>query len=78
MLLSDGVMRVVSVKMDDILLERIDAYAIAHGMNRSEAIRNAIMLLLKQEEEKETFKIRVEKGFPVRRRVRRNGRKSGN
>ena len=42
-------MRVVSFKLDLTTLELLDKYAIEHGMERSEAIRRAIVLMLSEE-----------------------------
>jgi len=42
-------MRPVSVKLPKELLELLDLYAINHNMNRSEAIREAITKLLKED-----------------------------
>lgn len=54
-------MRSVSFKIDDYLLEKLNKYAIEHRMNRSEAIRKAIELLLNQEKEEEVELAKVEK-----------------
>ena len=42
-------MRSVTVKLPKELLELLDRYAINHNMNRSEAIREAIKKLLKED-----------------------------
>jgi len=42
-------MRTVTVKLPEELLELLDWYAINHNMNRSEAIREAIKKLLETE-----------------------------
>ncbi len=42
----------ITVKMEEDLLEQLDAFAIRNKLNRSEAIRLAIRLLLKEEERK--------------------------
>jgi len=42
-------MKPVSVKLPKELLELLDLYAINHNMNRSEAIREAITKLLKED-----------------------------
>ncbi len=42
-------MRVVTFKMDEDLLEKLDTYARLKGMTRSEAIRLAIKKLLEEE-----------------------------
>ena len=55
-------MRIVTFKMEEDLLELLDRYAIKYGLNRSEAIRKAIELLVKDEINKETVHVaRVEK-----------------
>ncbi|AWR96173.1 ribbon-helix-helix protein, CopG family [Acidianus sulfidivorans JP7] len=52
-------MRVITVKMDDELIEKLDFYAKTHKVSRSEAIRQAILKYIrenavkKREEEKE-------------------------
>ena len=43
-------LRVVTFKIDDDLLERLDRYARSKRISRSEAIRLAILKLLKEEE----------------------------
>jgi metal-responsive CopG/Arc/MetJ family transcriptional regulator len=53
--------RVVTLKISADLLEQLDAYAIRNKMNRSEAVRKAIEHLLRDEENKTTTQIRVEK-----------------
>ena len=40
-------MRIVSVNLDEKMLEELDRYAIEHNMTRSDVIRKAIELLLK-------------------------------
>lgn len=42
-------MRVVTFKVDEDLLEKLDTYARLKGMTRSEAIRKAIIKLLNEE-----------------------------
>ena len=42
-------MKVVTVKLDEALLYKLDRYAMNHKLNRSEAIRLAIRKLLEQE-----------------------------
>jgi len=42
-------MKVVSVNLDEKILEELDRYAIEHNMTRSDVVRKAIELLLKQE-----------------------------
>lgn len=54
-------MRVVSFKVEEELLEQLDRYTIMHGLNRSEAIRKAIELLIKSNEEVEKYRISVQK-----------------
>jgi len=56
-------MRVVTFKIEETLLEQIDAYAIKHRMYRSEVIRRAIECYLQDEkkEEKGEFQIKIEK-----------------
>ncbi len=57
----------ITVKMEEDLLEQLDAFAIRNKLNRSEAIRLAIRLLLKEEEKKMTVpRAKVEKGFKLR------------
>ena len=41
--------RIISIKLPERLLERLDAYASRRGMARSEAIREAILTLLAYE-----------------------------
>jgi len=41
--------RIVTFKMPDDMLERLDAYAVRRGMARSEVIREAIIALLARE-----------------------------
>ena len=40
-------MRVITFKIDEKLLEELDRYAMRNGMTRSDAIRKAIIELLK-------------------------------
>jgi len=55
-------MRVITFKADDDLLELLDRYAIKYKLSRSEVIRKAIELLVKDEINKETVPVaRVEK-----------------
>jgi len=42
-------MRVVTFKIDESLLEKLDALCIRKGITRSDAIRNAIIEFLKRE-----------------------------
>jgi len=42
-------MKVVTFKAEEYLIELLDRYAIRNGLNRSEAIRKAIELLVKDE-----------------------------
>ena len=55
-------MRIVTIKMEEDLLEQLDAFAIRNKLNRSEAIRLAIQKMLKEEQKKMTVhKAKVEK-----------------
>lgn len=45
-------MRVVTFKMDEDLLERLDSFARIKGVTRSEVIRKAIELYLRVEEKR--------------------------
>ena len=55
-------MRVVTFKIEQDTLELLDKYAIKYKLNRSEAIRKAIEMLVKEEIEKETVPVaKVEK-----------------
>lgn len=45
-------MRVISLKLDEELLERLDSYARMKGVTRSEVIRKAIELYLRLEDYK--------------------------
>jgi metal-responsive CopG/Arc/MetJ family transcriptional regulator len=54
--------RVVTFRVEEDLLELLDSYAIKYKLSRSEAIRKAIELLVKDEVNKETVHVaRVEK-----------------
>ncbi len=56
-------MKVVTFKVEEDLLEQLDKYAIKHGLKRSEAIRKAIELLVRQELEKESISsAKIERG----------------
>ncbi len=56
-------MKVVTFKLEEDLLEQLDKYAIKNGLKRSEAIRKAIELLVRQELEKESISsAKIEKG----------------
>jgi metal-responsive CopG/Arc/MetJ family transcriptional regulator len=44
-------MRVITVKLDENLLELLDRYAVKNKLNRSEAIRMAIEKLVKEDSE---------------------------
>jgi len=56
-------MRTVTFKIEEDLLERLDWYAIRNRVTRSDVIREAIEMLLKEELEKETVNVvKVEKG----------------
>lgn len=52
-------MRVVTFKIDEDLLERLDLYARLKGITRSEAIRRAIELLLEREEPELSVKPKI-------------------
>jgi len=55
-------MRVVTIKMEEGLVELIDRYALKYGLNRSEAVRKLIENVVKEELSKETVPLaRVEK-----------------
>ena len=55
-------MRVVTFKMDESLLEELDRYAIRYGLTRSDAIRRAIIELLRSEKSRSgRTKFRVRK-----------------
>lgn len=41
-------MRVITFKIDEKTLEQLDIFAIRHGITRSDAIRMAIMKLLRE------------------------------
>ncbi len=57
----------ITVKMEEDLLEQLDAFAIRNKLNRSEAIRLAIQKMLKEEQEKTTVpRAKVEKGIKLR------------
>jgi metal-responsive CopG/Arc/MetJ family transcriptional regulator len=60
-------MRIITIKIEEDLLEMLDAYAIRHRQYRSEAIREAIKLLLeKEKQESVTKQAKVEKGYKLR------------
>ena len=60
-------MRIVTIKIEEDLLELLDAYAISHRMYRSEAVREAIKLLLeKEKKESRITQAKVEKGYKLR------------
>ena len=70
-------MRVITVKVDEDLLELLDAYAIKHRLHRSEAVREAIRIWIKKQQEememresekqRETkYEMKVEKGYKLR------------
>ena len=42
-------LRIVTVKMPEELVEALDKYARRYGMNRSEIIRRALRMLLEEE-----------------------------
>ena len=54
-------MRVVTFKIEEELLEKLDYYAIKHRLNRSEAIREAIKLLLSSQPPEDLPPLKVEK-----------------
>ena len=54
--------RVVTFKMDEHLLEELDKYAIRNGLTRSDAIRKAIIELLRREPPRSSiFRYRIRK-----------------
>ena len=60
-------MRVITIKIEEDLLELLDAYAIRHNLYRSEAVREAIKLLLeKEKKESRITQAKVEKGYKLR------------
>ena len=52
-------MRVVTFKVDEELLERLDSVARLKGVPRSEIIRRAIELYLRLEEKRQTIQPRI-------------------
>jgi len=56
-------MRVVTFKIEETLLEQLDAYAIKHNLDRSSAIRKAISEMIQKEykSESESFRVKIEK-----------------
>ena len=54
-------MRVVTFKIEEDLLEKLDYYAIKHKLNRSEAIREAIKLLLSSQPPEDIKPLKVYK-----------------
>lgn len=48
MLIAKESLRTVSFKVEPELLQELDIYALNHGMTRSDAIREAIKLLVKE------------------------------
>ncbi|AAS89075.1 hypothetical protein A61 [Sulfolobus turreted icosahedral virus 1] len=55
-------MRIITFKIEEELLELLERYALRYKLNRSEAIRKAIEMLVKEELEKETVPVaKVEK-----------------
>ena len=52
-------MRVVTFKVDEDLLERLDTYARLKGITRSEAIRKAIELLLQMDGDSVSVKPKI-------------------
>ncbi len=60
-------MRVITIKIEEDLLELLDAYAIRHRQYRSEAIREAIEFFIREKmKESVTKQAKVEKGYRVR------------
>jgi metal-responsive CopG/Arc/MetJ family transcriptional regulator len=59
-------MKMITIKIEEDLLEQLDAFATRNKLNRSAAIRMAVRMLLKEEEKKTTIRAKVEKGFRVR------------
>jgi len=60
-------MKIITIKIEEDLLELLDAYAIRHRQYRSEAIREAIKLLLEKElEESKVKQAKVERGYRIR------------
>mgnify|MGYP001772526099 CR=1 FL=1 len=60
--------RVVTFKIEEELLDKLDRYATRNGLNRSQAIRKAIELLLRNEKniDGKLLEINVERsGFKV-------------
>jgi len=56
-------LRVITFKIDSDMLNILDRYAIKHGLNRSEAIRQAIAKLLAEDTQDNTVpKAKVESG----------------
>ncbi len=53
-------MRVVTFKIDERLLEELDKYALSHGITRSDAIRRAIIDMLRGGDGRR-FKYRIRK-----------------
>jgi len=56
----------VAFKVDEVFLEKLDAYAIRHNLNRSVVIRMALEKLLNDEKDT-VLRIKVEKGKKLRR-----------
>jgi len=54
-------MRIVTFKVDERLLEELDKYALRNGMTRSDAIRKAILELLRNSKPKTYFKYRIKR-----------------
>ena len=58
-------MRVVTFKIEEDLLEQLDKYALAKGLNRSEAIRMMIREATSKMKDP-PYQAKVEKGAPLR------------
>jgi len=55
-------MRVITVKLEEDLLNKLDSYAENHNLYRSDVVRNAIIeYLMKHLENKENQELKVEK-----------------
>jgi len=59
---------VVTFKVDEDMYEQLEAYAKRHKMYKAEVIRFALNKLFEEEQkDEENFKIKVEKGWKLRR-----------
>jgi len=56
-------MRVVTFKIEEYLLERIDSYAVNNNLDRSSLIRMALKEYLENHEDKKEYRLKVEKLF---------------